>query len=143
MAPDGSERRRPPDDRCKHLLTIGLPIGTIVEVADDEVWAAWERIRTAPEPDPLEVLRVAVTYVRYFNAVEDEAIAVARKLGKTWDEIADALGQSRQAVWQRAHRNPAVQKALMDLMAVRWSAVKDDPQSWYEGTRRFGSTPSD
>ena len=105
----------------------------------EDVWGEWERIRNAPEPDPLEVLRIAAMYGRYFDAVEQEAIGVARKLGKTWDEIAAALGQTRQAVWQRAHRNPRLQNALRDLYAARWSAVKVNPRSWYERTRRFDS----
>ena len=102
------------------------------------MWDDWDRVRSSAQPDPLEVLRAAAAYRRYFDAVEEEAIGVARKLGKTWEEIAAALGQSRQAVWQRARRDPGLHKALMDLASARWAAVKTDPTAWYRGTKPFG-----
>jgi hypothetical protein len=38
----------------------------------------------------------------YFAAVERETLQVARASGVTWAQLDEALGTSRQAVWQRA-----------------------------------------
>jgi hypothetical protein len=63
----------------------------------DSFWEAWERIRTSADPDPLEVLRVAAAFSRYFDAAQKEAISFARLAGLSWEQIAESLGQSRQA----------------------------------------------
>ena len=74
----------------------------------DSFWEAWERIRTSADPDPLEVLRVAAAFSRYFDAAQKEAIWFPRLAGLSWEQIAESLGQSRQALWQRAvRRGPA------------------------------------
>ena len=111
--------------------------------ASDSIWGEWEAIRRDRDPDPLKVLRAAALYKRYFDAVEREGIALARKLGVTWEEIAAALGQSRQAVWQRAHRDEGfassrlsdLGKAARAASATRWEAIKADPDDWYQKTR--------
>ncbi len=103
--------------------------------ARDSAWDEWDRIRGQHDPDPLEVLRAAARYKRYFDAVEHEAIAVARALGHTWEEIAESLGQSRQAVWQRDRRSyPPDAKQIARTCAV-WQAIKADPDEWYRRTR--------
>jgi hypothetical protein len=51
--------------------------------------------------DPLEVLREVSKYQRYLSAIEDQAVTAARSAGRTWEEIAGAVGNSRQAAWKR------------------------------------------
>lgn len=53
---------------------------------------------------PIEALQ-AVAQIRVaLNEIEREAIARARSKGATWETIAEALGVTRQAVYQRSHR---------------------------------------
>ena len=61
----------------------------------------WDRMINREEPDPLEVIRAAAMYQRYFVAVEEHAARLARQRGATWEEIGRAAGVTRQAVWQR------------------------------------------
>lgn len=49
----------------------------------------------------MEVLRLAGTYQRYLFEVEDKAVRAARAQGRTWEEIGEAVGTTRQAAWQR------------------------------------------
>jgi len=65
-------------------------------------WENWERLRTDPAADPIEVLRALSAFQRYFAAIEKEAVKVARSQNRTWHEIGAALGRSRPAVRQRA-----------------------------------------
>ena len=51
--------------------------------------------------DPLQVLREVAKYQRYLAAIEDQAVKAARSAGHTWEEIARAVGNSRQAAWKR------------------------------------------
>ena len=51
--------------------------------------------------DPLRVLREVAKYQRYLSAIEDQAVKAARSSGHTWEEIARAVGNSRQAAWKR------------------------------------------
>lgn len=64
-------------------------------------WDNWERLRQGPDADPLEVLRALSAFQKYFAAIEKEAVRVARSQNRTWQEIGDALGRTRQAVWQQ------------------------------------------
>ena len=61
----------------------------------------WNQVVTGPTTRPLEVLRTSAQYQRFFAAVESEAIKAAKAEGATWEQIGEALGISRQAVWQR------------------------------------------
>jgi hypothetical protein len=100
-------------------------------------WGAWERILENRDPDPLQVLRAAAAFANYFEAVERDGIAFARAKGHTWAQIAEALGSSRQAVWQRASRDGALQAQLRSTTSKRWEALRRDPDSWYQATRPF------
>ena len=51
--------------------------------------------------DPLRVLEVVARYRRLLDEVANRAATLARRTGKSWDEIAQALGTTRQAAWQR------------------------------------------
>ncbi len=68
---------------------------------DLAAWEAWDRLIHGREPNPLEVLRAASQFQRYFDAVQGAAAKAARTEGCTWDEIGQALGVSRQAAWER------------------------------------------
>jgi hypothetical protein len=103
----------------------------------ESFWEVWERIRTSADPDPLEVLRVAAAFGRYFDAAQKEAISFARSAGLSWEQIAESLGQSRQALWQRASRDASLQALLAARGKRRWEAVKRDPISWYGETKAF------
>jgi hypothetical protein len=54
-----------------------------------------------PASEPLEVLKMVGTYQRYLEAIEEHAVAAARAAGKTWEDIAAALGVRRQSAWKR------------------------------------------
>jgi hypothetical protein len=64
-------------------------------------WEAWDRLIHARDANPLEVLRSASQFQRYFDAVQGAAAKAARAAGQTWDEIGQALGVTRQAAWER------------------------------------------
>jgi hypothetical protein len=103
----------------------------------ENFWEAWERILDSRDPDPLEILRAAAAFGSYFEAVERDGIAFARAKGLTWAQIAEALGSSRQAVWQRASRDGALQAQLRATTTHRWEALRRDPNAWYQATRPF------
>ena len=100
-------------------------------------WESWERIRASADPDPLEVLRVAAAFGRYFEAAQKEAISFARSAGSSWEQIAESLGQSRQALWQRAGRDASLQAMLAASATRRWEMLRQDPRSWYDNTKTF------
>jgi len=52
----------------------------------------------------MEVIRVAAMYQRYFFEIQDKAVRLARAQGRTWEEIGQAVGTTRQAAWQRYGR---------------------------------------
>jgi hypothetical protein len=102
------------------VLTDGCDSFSVVTVKPSEsFWDAWERIS------------------RYFDAAQKEAISFARSAGLSWEQIAESLGQSRQALWQRASRDASLQALLAASGKRRWEAVKRDPISWYGGTKAF------
>jgi hypothetical protein len=49
----------------------------------------------------MEILRLAGMFQRYFCQVQDRAVRAARAQGRSWEEIGDAIGVTRQAAWQR------------------------------------------
>jgi hypothetical protein len=103
----------------------------------ESLWESWERIRGSADPDPLEVLRVAAAFGRYFEAAQKEAISFARSAGLSWEQIAESLGQSRQALWQRAGRDASLQAMLAASAKRRWETLRRDPASWYGETKKF------
>ena len=50
---------------------------------------------------PLAALEAVACIRRYLDEVERRAVETARARGATWEDIAEALGVSRQAVYQR------------------------------------------
>lgn len=53
------------------------------------------------EEFPLAALEAVACVRRYLDEVERRAVTAARARGGTWEDIAEALGVSRQAVYQR------------------------------------------
>lgn len=64
-------------------------------------FAALDRVLSDRGATPLDVLREVARYQRYLLAIEDQAVSAARRAGSTWEEIAQAVGNSRQAAWKR------------------------------------------
>src|SRR5438105_138102 len=64
-------------------------------------WAQWKQMLDDPEPDPLEVARLAASHQRYLAALEEHEVAAARRSGHSRAEIAEAVGTTRQAAWSR------------------------------------------
>lgn len=64
----------------------------------------WQRLIETDDADPLEVLRTVGTYQRYLDAIEKQAVRTARGLGRTWEEVAGAMGVKRQSAWAKHGR---------------------------------------
>jgi len=75
---------------------------------DQNVWEEWDALLSAENPDVLAILKLGAQLQAYFAAVERETLKVARARGLTWAQLGEALGTSRQAVWQRATTPDAV-----------------------------------
>jgi hypothetical protein len=74
-------------------------------VDDSEpLWNEWRQLLGGDAPDPLEVARLASTFERYFDAVKTEAVKAARAGGQTWEDVATAVGTTRQSAWERYRR---------------------------------------
>jgi hypothetical protein len=67
-----------------------------------DVWEEWQELIHSENPDLLEILKLGAQFQAYFSTVESEALQAARTAGMTWAQLGEALGTSRQAVWQRA-----------------------------------------
>jgi hypothetical protein len=52
---------------------------------------------------PLEALEAVVTLRRRLEEIEGKAVQAGREKGATWEDLAEAMGVSRQAVYQK-HR---------------------------------------
>lgn len=65
---------------------------------------------------PLERIRATRARREHLASLEEEAVRAARGAGHSWEEVATALGTSRQAAWQRWRRpsskKPAPEPAL-------------------------------
>jgi hypothetical protein len=70
----------------------------------DSSWREWLRLSRAQDSDPLEIVRVASMFERYFDAVKTEAVKTAKATGHSWEEISTLLGVSRQSAWERYRR---------------------------------------
>lgn len=77
-------------------------------------WAAWEEVTSKDDIEPLDVLKVAAMYERYFQRVQAEAVKAARSAGSSWQEIADMVGTTRQTAWQK-WRSPNEPEGTVDL----------------------------
>jgi hypothetical protein len=66
------------------------------------LWNEWQELLQAENPDLLRILMLGAQFQAYFATIENETLQAARAAGVTWDQLGNALGTSRQAVWQRA-----------------------------------------
>jgi hypothetical protein len=66
------------------------------------IWDQWQELLHSENPDLLEILRLGAQFQAYFSTIESETLQAARTAGMTWAQLGEALGTSRQAVWQRA-----------------------------------------
>ena len=81
-------------------------------MAEKRAWDEWDQLIAGGDPDPIDVLRVAGKYQRYLFEIQDRAVKAARAQGRSWEEIAQAVGTTRQAAWQRfSPRMPAIPAA--------------------------------
>ena len=87
--------------------------------------------------DPLKALKEIVRCEKQLDKLRLDRVKVARSQGASWDEIASALGMSRQSAWEyytsrfriefshRVEKNPklsedaAMQLAVSETKAVR------------------------
>jgi hypothetical protein len=68
---------------------------------EESHWNAWQRAIGGDEVDAMEVLHMAAMYERYFKEVQSQAAKVLRGEGRTWQEIADSVGITKQTAWQK------------------------------------------
>lgn len=61
----------------------------------------WLRLIESDDADPLQVLRTVGTYQRYLAAIEERAVTTARGMGRSWEEVAEAIGVKRQSAWAK------------------------------------------
>ena len=101
----------------------------------ETAWTRWSELATSKSPDALELLSLGAQFQSYFQAVEDEAIKLARGQGRSWDEVGQALGISRQAAWQRVQGTGARHSA--GTLARFAAALKADPNRWFRSTVPF------
>jgi hypothetical protein len=102
-------------------------------------WDNWERLRKDPDADAIEVLRAISAFQKYFDAIEKEAVKVARSQQRTWHEIGAALGRSRQSVWQRAASRVDESKAA-DWQALG-QVLEDSWATSAEVRHKIGMSP--
>jgi hypothetical protein len=90
-------------------LTIRI-LSRILDRMDGDlnIWEEWDALLNAENPDLLGILKLGAQLQAYFATVERETLKVARATGLTWAQLGEALGTSRQAVWQRATTPDAV-----------------------------------
>ncbi len=77
-------------------------------------WSEFDRVLHDPATTPLDVLRVVGTYRRYLDAIEEQGVLAARRMGATWEDIGAALGVTRQAAWQRLRQVEEAVRAAAD-----------------------------
>jgi hypothetical protein len=67
--------------------------------------AAWESATT--EPDPLAALGATRALIGLLSTWETKLATEAVASGATWEAVGSSVGVSRQAAWERFHRDVA------------------------------------
>ena len=67
---------------------------------------------------PISALEAVVETRRPLDAVERAAVEAAREKGATWEDIAEALGVSRQAIYQKYRQRNGNLAAARDSAAA-------------------------
>jgi hypothetical protein len=70
-------------------------------MASEKIFATWEDLLGREDLEPMEVLKVASMYERYFQEVQRYAVGVARAEGRSWQDIGDTVGLSKQTAWAK------------------------------------------
>src|SRR4051812_15480952 len=106
-----------------------------------ELWSRWEDVVSSKDADPLEVISLAGRLRRYLDAVESAAVKAARAQGASWQEIADAVGTTRQSAWEKwkevrrlAESSP--ERFDAELSAIQRAASKEVLTAVVERGRR-------
>jgi len=85
---------------------------------EESHWNVWQRAIEADDVDAMEVLHMAAIYERYFKEVQSQAAKVLRGEGRTWQEIAESVGVTKQTAWQKwgtpAEKGKAFAERLLD-----------------------------
>jgi hypothetical protein len=70
-------------------------------MASEKILSPWEELLGREDLEPMEVLKVASMYERYFQEVQRHAVGVARAEGRSWQDIGDEVGLSKQTAWAK------------------------------------------
>jgi hypothetical protein len=100
-------------------------------MGDDVHWEAWQQTIGRDDVDAIEVLGTAAMYERYFQEVQSHAVKVARAEGRSWQEIADAVGATKQTAWQK-WRSPKEKAKELSARFARFPVA----ESGEEGLKR-------
>ena len=94
------------------MLTEHVESFNVVTMKPSEsFWEAWERIRASSDPIRLKCFGLQQPSAATSRRLKKEAILFARSSGLTWEQIAESLGKSRQAIWQRGKTRPGTSRA--------------------------------
>jgi hypothetical protein len=102
------------------------------------MWDEWLELIHSDNPDLLEILKLGAQFQAYFSTIESETLQAARTAGMTWAQLGDAVGTSRQAVWQRAttwdasrRRDRPTDRKLANLKKAQegWAQRRDQAAS--------------
>jgi len=105
----------------------------------------------ATEADPLDLVRAAHEIQDRAGALMAAAVQQAREAGRTWQEIGDVLGVSRQAVFQRYGKpiDPRTGEVmnttpLLEAADLARAVIDDHAHTrWADVTARFDATMRD
>lgn len=89
----------------------------LTNMPKDAEWEAWQGVLAKEDADPLEVLGAAAMYERYFAEVQNHAVKAARAQGRSWQDIGDAVGTTKQSAWQK-WRSPKEQATDLTVRFV-------------------------
>lgn len=81
-----------------------INLGFVDPVRVDQKEATGQLRRGFTVLDGITRLRNLQSLLGHVASLIDEAVGVARADGRTWEEIGDALGISKQAAWERFGR---------------------------------------
>jgi thioredoxin reductase len=113
---DTLPRMTTPDDRTEHvpgqleLSTQGITVargfvgGPLVPVSREELAQQMEALDVqllAHRIEAVDEVKKKATSATDAGLALDNAVHVARGLGATWQQIADATGMQRQSAWKR------------------------------------------
>lgn len=82
------------------------------------MWLEWRRLLAEPAPDALAIARLATTFSRYFDKVKTEAVRASRAAGRSWEDIAEAVGTTRQSAWERYRDEQLAGRRVRQLLAA-------------------------